>query len=103
MKPQWIHNESHNESNNGTDNTTLADTLKRKWNHQRKTMLNNYAVAAWMLLPVPEVMEDTNNNHDGKHRKLLSKLVIKLLLPFKNFVGTREDYTTKKDELLDIF
>lgn len=56
-----------------------------------------------MLCPLPEIMNDAAENHEGNYCKVVLELAIKLLCPYHKFPGTAEEYVASQHEVLDVF
>lgn len=56
----------------------MGKTVLQAWKRRRKALVSDYAITAWMLSPIPEVMMDVHINHKGKHRDACERLLKKL-------------------------
>lgn len=55
----------------------LGNKVKDIWEKRRKHLVNEVTRSAWMLSPMPTVMKDVQENHNGEDRLVLEKLFIK--------------------------
>ena len=91
--------ESDDETGNtrkGGDKGDLGSLVLQHWEKRRPCLVHSYAITAWMLSPIPEVMEDAKN-YSSEHHNIVDLLIEKL---FKD----DEEYTTNqlKDFLVRI-
>ena len=60
--------------------TTVGKYLLQAWTLRRGKLVSDYAITAWMLSPVPEIMADAGTNHTGDDRDAVNRLLVKLLV-----------------------
>ncbi len=54
---------------------TLGDRVKLRWDHRKKKLSHDLSIASWMLSPVPDIMKDAYDSHDGDHRNAVERLL----------------------------
>jgi hypothetical protein len=79
---------------------TIGARILNAWQHRRKKLVSNYAITAWMLSPVEDIMADASTNHSGEDREAVARLLAKLLVPQ---CATEADTEIVKGEMLNIF
>ena len=88
--------ESDDETGNtrkGGDKGDLGSLVLQHWEKRRPRLVHSYAITAWMLSPIPEVMEDAKN-YSSEHHNIVDSLIEKLF-------NDDEEYTT--NQLKDFF
>ena len=73
---------------NGGDKGDLGSLVLQHWEKRRPRLVHSYAIAAWMLSPIPEVMEDAKN-YSSEHHDIVDSLIEKLF-------NDDEEYTTNQ-------
>ena len=72
--------ESDDETGNtrkGGDKEDLGSLVLQHWEKRRPRLVHSYAITAWMLSPIPEVMEDAKN-YSSEHHNIVDSLIEKL-------------------------
>ena len=82
--------DSSSSSSSSTSGGGMSGTILSFWNERRKILCSDYAIAGWMLCPLPEVYEDAKANSKGEDRACVSRVLEKLY----NFQTTEEKYKT---------
>eukprot|EP00428_Durinskia_dybowskii_P004068 CAMPEP_0170291710 /NCGR_PEP_ID=MMETSP0116_2-20130129/45948_1 /TAXON_ID=400756 /ORGANISM="Durinskia baltica, Strain CSIRO CS-38" /LENGTH=1013 /DNA_ID=CAMNT_0010543199 /DNA_START=29 /DNA_END=3070 /DNA_ORIENTATION=+ len=79
-------NSSHDHSDSSTDdsdNSTISASLGQKvvniWKKRREKLVSDFAIAGWLLSPIPDVFEDSSSNMDGEHRLAVDRLLKKMM------------------------
>jgi hypothetical protein len=54
----------------------LGNKMVALWNARKKKLIYDLSIAAWMVSPMPEIMEDVEK-HDGEHRNAVERLIKK--------------------------
>ena len=94
--------EDSDEDLEGDEGLFSAQVLS-KWKARANAIENPCAVAAWMLSPVLEIMEDWKNHHTGDHRHILGELAMRLFVPMKDFSSDKQHKKAAVDDLLNEF
>ena len=70
------------EDDEAVDDTMLSigTRIKNAWGRRRKKLISDYAITAWLLSPVKEIMADANEHHTGDDREAVNRLLTKLLV-----------------------
>jgi hypothetical protein len=58
------------------DDDTLGSKMIAFWNSRKKKLISDVAITAWMVSPLPEIMEDVKT-HDGEDRNAVERLIKK--------------------------
>ncbi len=61
--------------------TSLGDKVVNIWNKRRSTLVSDFAIAGWLLSPIPEIYDDSSANMDGTHRDAVDRLLKKMMAP----------------------
>lgn len=80
----------YEESDSNTDSTssseeetrstkTLGDKVIDIWNKRRYKLVTDFAIAGWLLSPIPDIYEDSKIHMNGHHRKTVKRLLKKLM------------------------
>jgi hypothetical protein len=75
------------EMDESTDSESLADdgtkSLGEKvveiWLKRRDRLVTDFAIAGWLLSPIPEVYRDSSSNQTGEHRDAVDRLLKKMM------------------------
>jgi len=59
---------------NGYDNTHIGDHLISIWERCREKLVHAYAIAGWLVSPVPDIYEDAKANATGDQLHLVESL-----------------------------
>ena len=75
--------EASDENNDNTDSETddeasLGQKVIDIWNKRRNKLVNDFAIAGWMLSPIPDIFEDSTANMTGEHRDAIDRLLKKM-------------------------
>lgn len=62
-----------------TNQTTLGADVVRLWEKRRSKLTTNYAIAGWLLSPIPDIYEDSSLNQNGGHRDIVDSLLRKVM------------------------
>jgi len=62
-----------------TDKKTLGDQVIDIWNKRRNELVTDFAIAGWLLSPIPEIYDDSSANMDGSHRDAVDRLLKKMM------------------------
>jgi hypothetical protein len=76
---------------------SLGDKVAFYWSRRRPSLVSSYAIAGWMLCPIPEVMDDATKYNTGQDRITIENLLKKL------YGGGLEEDCDKVSELLNTF
>jgi hypothetical protein len=52
-----------------------------KWNNRRQKIVSDFAIAGWMLSPIPEIQEQVRSMECADHRMCLERVVVKMFKP----------------------
>jgi hypothetical protein len=61
--------------------TSLGDKVVNIWNKRRSSLVSDFAIAGWLLSPIPEIYDDSSANMDGTHRDAVDRLLKKMMAP----------------------
>lgn len=68
--------------NNGDDDsnskTTLGQRVADLWQKRREKLISDFAVAGWLLSPIPEIYQDASLHMTGSHRTAVDRLLKKM-------------------------
>jgi len=71
--------------------------MEEAWTARRQKLVHDYAITAWMVSPIPEVMADAINNRNGAHVDAVDRLVVKLLVSPQ---ATDSDFERESNKVL---
>jgi hypothetical protein len=54
----------------------LGAHVMASWRNRCESMINDLAIAAWMLSPVPEIRQDVKDNMKGEHKDALERVLV---------------------------
>ena len=82
----------------------LGSLVLQHWKKRRPHLIHSYTIAAWMLSPIPEVMEDAKSYTDD-HHNIVDELIEKLFGDDDEFIEKLFGYDEKYgvDKLKDLF
>lgn len=70
---------SDNDSTQDETDQTLGQRVAEIWSRRREKLVTDFAIAGWLLSPVPEVYNDCKQNMNGMHRDAVERLLIKMM------------------------
>lgn len=85
------HNNSDSEASNFTNESSteeeeedpsgksLGDKIIDLWNKRRDKLVSDYAIAGWMLSPIPEIYDDAAQHMRGVHRDAVDRLLKRMI------------------------
>ena len=59
--------------------TSLGQKVINLWNKRRAKLVTDFAIAGWLLSPIPEIFEDSALNMTGEDRNVLERLLQKMM------------------------
>ena len=72
--------ESTDSDNLDRDTTkTLGQKVVEIWLKRRDRLVTDFAIAGWLLSPIPEVYRDSSSNQTGEHREAVDRLLKKMM------------------------
>jgi hypothetical protein len=80
-----------------TNQTTVGGDVVRLWEKRRSKLTTNYAIAGWLLSPIPDIYEDSSLNQKGSHREVVDDLLRKVM------GGDFADDSNELNEMLNTF
>jgi len=79
------HTEVDDSSDNTIDDTegiqstkTLGQKVIDIWQKRRPKLVSDFAIAGWLLSPIPEIFADSKANMDGAHKAAVDRLLKKM-------------------------
>lgn len=60
-------------------NATLGQRVTDLWWKRRDKLVTDFAIAGWLLSPIPEVYNDSKHNMTGEHRDAVERLLNKMM------------------------
>ena len=60
---------------------TLGANILSCWEHRKRNLDHDYAIAGWLLCVMPEVRADVKDRIEGSHREAIERVVERLHLP----------------------
>ena len=76
----------------GTEKS-LGQSVVDIWMKRREKLVSDFAIAGWLLSPIPEIYKDSADNMTGKYRDAVDRLLKKMMA---------SDYADDSDELAEI-
>jgi hypothetical protein len=67
------------DSLNDDTTKTLGQKVSEIWLKRRDRLVSDFAIAGWLLSPIPEVYRDSSSNQTGEHRDALDRLLRKMM------------------------
>jgi hypothetical protein len=58
---------------------SLGQKVKELWLKRREKLVTDFAIAGWLLSPIPEIYKDSDDNMTGDHRNAVDRLLKKLM------------------------
>ena len=62
-----------------TAQTTLGGDVVRLWQKRRAKLTTDFAIAGWLLSPIPDIYKDSSLNQNGGHRDIVDGLLRKVM------------------------
>jgi hypothetical protein len=72
---------------------SLGKKVKDLWQKRRPKLISDFAIAGWLLSPIPEIYDDSSANMNGEHRDAVDRLL-------KKVMGS--EYADDSDELASV-
>jgi hypothetical protein len=71
-------NDNPDESDVDTTSKSLGQKVTEIWHKRRGKLVTDYAIAGWLLSPIPEIYDDSKNNVTQDHKKAVDRLLKKM-------------------------
>jgi hypothetical protein len=71
--------DSSTEDSDTESKLSLGNKVIDIWKKRREKLVTDFAIAGWLLSPIPEVYEDSRLNMTGEHRDAVDRLLKKMM------------------------
>jgi hypothetical protein len=95
MFEEYTEDDESTDSNALDQDTTasLGQKVKNLWFRRKDKLVTDFAIAGWLLSPIPEVYNDSSTHMTGEHRDAVDRLLHKMM---------GSDFADDSDDLAEI-